>query len=1196
MQHDMVSVELRWEVDDADEIQVNGDYIDITLPDGLTFPETQGTYTTSQQVTLPDGRVIAPGAVVATYEIKGNNLHIVHTQTAVDLSQSGRLMPGVQMGSMEWMRMTIEGVEASGLGTYEPCAITINGRTAKNPSPLIIRDRAPREITDVTLTQMLANDAASTTVNYNESVALSINWSWTGRMRFITSGDYFEVELPEQLAYMGHSRTITDSYGNEMKSECYIRESDGRWVLRVTYQNVHGAYNYTAGTERVMAYPKTTLSTGRHTLTAQVASGTSRASAVMNLTDNNVDLGGNEWVIRTKEWPNDSQVQNTDYQTNSSDYAIGNGGNAAKLYVIANHEGALIEDPFRDRNTIVSGNRRYYYQNVVDFESGVSNYLDAFCADQSNTSNPSGYYRRHLLTPNQWFRTANLSAVQVNRLINILSVAYPYNTLAEMSTALDYHLRRNNIYLAPGETIREGAAVSAVQQCIWNTIHGYGNDRVSVISGADSSYANRVLNALDDYARSADASANVGGGYNNVQYSFAQNPTITFNGNTATVSGTITPSPLPSAFTGTFTNGTQSVQFTVDEQTGRFSATLTGVSKRDTFNLEIDGVVPGETSVYYFESISSNHNIGHNQNVISCVKKNRKVNLDWQFNGIFARKVKVVKQWVDKNGNTITQIPDAEVQVTLYRRDKNGAVTTIGTVTLNKANGYTYLWDDLDLTDEDGDLYQYYVVETSVPAGYDYVGITPGAEDGGNTLVFTCKNTPEDTKVKVIKKWEGVSDEELETLQARVELHRKNADGSSSIMRISNAVRTETTSGIILRGDYSTTVGSEVRETLTKQNNFTVTFEGLPKFEADGRTRIEYFIKEVDLSGDFTVEITQPDMTLLVPTATVKNTREGSLTVVKKWLNADGTEEWSETLPGGILVQLTAKRNGVDISDNLLQQIVGGKTLVELNASNGWSYSWNSVHVKGMEYFISEVSFVRGNQDNYERVDENGDVIDWNTPVEAVWNEEKKAFEVAVFNKRRPVEVVLIKEDAFSGRKLEGAAFRLFDETGREVKNPNDREGLYRSDADGKVVFGSPEGRHLMISQVKSGIIHRYMLIEVEAPKGYINKQAMTSVTFYVQMNDGSPQVVIEKGQPWENPDGGVMVSPERTNWMIIRLKNEPVGFTLPETGGIGTTGYKTVGFMLICMAALFYIVTNQHFTKQFHTNSFVRKNVRKEE
>ena len=42
--------------------------------------------------------------------------------------------------------------------------------------------------------------------------------------------------------------------------------------------------------------------------------------------------------------------------------------------------------------------------------------------------------------------------------------------------------------------------------------------------------------------------------------------------------------------------------------------------------------------------------------------------------------------------------------------------------------------------------------------------------------------------------------------------------------------------------------------------------------------------------------------------------------------------------------------------------------------------------------------------------------------------------------------------------------------------------------------------------------------------------------------------------------------------------------------GGMGTRGYTTAGLMLICMAVLFYIVTNQHTTKQFHTNRFVKK------
>ena len=41
-----------------------------------------------------------------------------------------------------------------------------------------------------------------------------------------------------------------------------------------------------------------------------------------------------------------------------------------------------------------------------------------------------------------------------------------------------------------------------------------------------------------------------------------------------------------------------------------------------------------------------------------------------------------------------------------------------GTQTLNQSNSWTYTWSDLPYKTQDGSRYYYYVVESSVPEGY----------------------------------------------------------------------------------------------------------------------------------------------------------------------------------------------------------------------------------------------------------------------------------------------------------------------------------------------------------------------------------------------------------------------------------------------------------------------------------------------
>ena len=312
------------------------------------------------------------------------------------------------------------------------------------------------------------------------------------------------------------------------------------------------------------------------------------------------------------------------------------------------------------------------------------------------------------------------------------------------------------------------------------------------------------------------------------------------------------------------------------------------------------------------------------------------------------------------------------------------------------------------------------------------------------------------------------------------------------------------------------------------------------------------------------------DMTQETPTVTITNTKNGSLTVVKKWVNADGLTDWSEVLPGGLLVELSARRNGQEISSTLLSQLLGAPTRVELNAGNNWSYTWDYVYTTNIEYYVKEVGFVRGNADRYVRIDENGNAIPYDTPVKVEYDAVNKVFSICLVNKRKPVEVEVIKEDAaYPAKKLEGATFKLYDWKSEQVRNPADKDGLFRTDTYGTVKIGDPDGLHLMLSQKKAGLVYKYVLVEQDPPEGYIRRNNPLTVTFHIEIDNGDPLLVIDHVD--ETSQAAGLVTAEGRQ-LKLHIKNERTFYTLPETGSMGTTGYKTGGALLMSIAALFYI------------------------
>lgn len=130
----------------------------------------------------------------------------------------------------------------------------------------------------------------------------------------------------------------------------------------------------------------------------------------------------------------------------------------------------------------------------------------------------------------------------------------------------------------------------------------------------------------------------------------------------------------------------------------------------------------------------------------------------------------------------------------------------------------------------------------------------------------------------------------------------------------------------------------------------------------------------------------------------------------------------------------------------------------------------------------------------------------------------------------------LVKNDK-DGKKLEGAKFKLLDKNGKEIKVVliNTDENIYR------VAVGNEEGTLIVVgSATIEGLdADEYQLEEVEAPVGY-NKLTSTVRFTITAKNDNNTY--------------------ERVSNKVINY----TGSQLPETGGMGTTLFLTLGSILV--------------------------------
>ncbi len=242
-------------------------------------------------------------------------------------------------------------------------------------------------------------------------------------------------------------------------------------------------------------------------------------------------------------------------------------------------------------------------------------------------------------------------------------------------------------------------------------------------------------------------------------------------------------------------------------------------------------------------------------------------------------RIAVQKDWVDNQNQD--GIRPSTVSVSIIQTAVDGTKQTYTTGTIDAANGWYQLFDNLPKLDSNGQPFTYSVVETPVPNGYTS-SVVPAIE----TATITKTHTPEVTSYTGTKHWSD----------------NNNQDGFRPASIIVN---------LLADGEQVSS------QTVSAATGWTYTFNNLPKY-ANGQL-INYSVSE-NAVAQYTPTYTDNDIT---------NTH------TPEQINISGTKTWNDAnnqdgiRPNSITVNLLADGNQVSTT--------------QATAATNWQYSFNNL-------------------------------------------------------------------------------------------------------------------------------------------------------------------------------------------------------------------------------------------------------------
>lgn len=379
--------------------------------------------------------------------------------------------------------------------------------------------------------------------------------------------------------------------------------------------------------------------------------------------------------------------------------------------------------------------------------------------------------------------------------------------------------------------------------------------------------------------------------------------------------------------------------------------------------------------------------------------------------------MKVQKVWKDAEGNVTTKHPD-QVLVYLTRDGQivDPSMRTDACVVLNAANGWSYIWRNLDPSAE------WSLVEANVPgytaevgalvegAAPEYLALDPNDPES-KFYIRTLTNTEDSTrKTGNLTVGKTVyAEDNAGTYSFRVEVANAG-DGRYSYYTSDNNV---------LQPIYSYNEAGNLVLDFTLANGKSLTIVGLPEGAAYTVTEatgdyLVYVNGELAAEGKAQGAITAPaEGTDASVTLAYTNVQKTGLSVEKIWQDGDDAQGWR---PNDITLQLLRKTEDTENS-----QIDS----VRLNKENDWKHTFEGLpkyDLDGAEYqySVSEVT-VDGYETAVEDVSADGsfaytvtNILNTRIHVEKIWNDMDDALG------RRPESIsVTLKQTDHEGNVID---------------------------------------------------------------------------------------------------------------------------------------------------------------------------------
>ena len=332
--------------------------------------------------------------------------------------------------------------------------------------------------------------------------------------------------------------------------------------------------------------------------------------------------------------------------------------------------------------------------------------------------------------------------------------------------------------------------------------------------------------------------------------------------------------------------------------------------------VEVTDLIAGEYTITETAPTNGTRLVGENGRKVTVVagKTGTDVSAKAEFiNNVDVVDIEVDKKWANADGSEDwPEGVEVDIQLTA-----DGDAVSGKTATLTKDQP-SYKFENLPKYQADGETEIEYGVEEAEVKGYatEVGDLTDGK--------VTITNTQETTEIEVDKKW-------------------ANADGSEDWPEGVEVDIQLTADGDSVSGKTATLSADQPSHK----------FDKLPKYQADGETEIAYSVEEADVKG-YASEVGD----LTDGRITITNTQETTeITVDKKWVNADGSEDWPEDVEVGI--QLTANGQAVEGKTATLTEEVPSHTFESLpkydKNGNEITYSVSEVKVPGYSSFAGTV-------------------------------------------------------------------------------------------------------------------------------------------------------------------------------------------------------------------------------------------------